>query len=119
VLSHLILVAAGAIAIGLAFGASKLGISPWWILVPGGLAAALLALLSPQEATRDAAEVVGWTYGIGALVALASFVLTPLTAFVDAIRRRAAGRLILALPAAVFAIVTFFIVIGAVGNCRE
>jgi uncharacterized membrane protein len=113
------LIAVGAIAIGVAFGASKLGISPWWILVPGGLATALLALLAPQEATCDAAEAVGWAYLIGVLVALASFVLTPLTAFVDAIRHRAAARLLPALPAAALAIVTFFIVVGAIGNCLD
>jgi hypothetical protein len=44
---------------------------------PGGLATGLLALLSPQQGTCDAAEAVGWAYSIGALVALASFVLTP------------------------------------------
>ena len=101
----------------LALGASRLRISAWWILAPGAAATALLALLSPAESTCDAAEAVGWTYDIAALIALASYSVATLTAFVDAMRTREARRLLPIAAALILFIAGFLIVGETIGNC--
>ena len=100
-----------------ALGAFRLGISAWWILAPGAAAFALLALLSPAESSCEASEALEYTYGIAILVALASFTVTVLTAFVEAMRT-GQGRRLLPIAAAVLLVIPGFFIVGeAIGNC--
>jgi hypothetical protein len=89
------LVTIGVLAVLAAALASRLRLSPWWVLLPGAIATGVAAILFSPVATCDAADSVELGFAGAILIAIGFYVGTSLTALVDAIRlvrRGAKGR---------------------------
>jgi hypothetical protein len=105
---------------------TRLRISPWWILVPGGIAAlTAFALYSPISSCTST-ESEGVAFGVAILASLTLFAAFGLTGLFDAIRlaragagRVAAGRLGLFLLGAVLVFGTLVLWVAAVFSCLE
>jgi hypothetical protein len=119
-----ILLLIGLVAVLAATFASRRRISPWWILLPGSIAAAI-GLSSYSEVStchgRDSAEAV---FGIAILAGLGLFGISAFTALFDAVRfvrsgetGRAAGRLVPLLLGTLLALGMFFLWLSALLSC--
>ena len=121
-----ILFGAAILAIVLAGLISHLRIAPWWILVPGGIAALTAFALSSQIASCNPTEFEGIAFGVAILACLTLFTTFGLSGLFDAIRlaragagRVAAGRLGLFFLGAVLVFGTLVLWVVAVFSCLE
>jgi hypothetical protein len=118
------LVTIGVLAVLAGAVASRLRLSPWWVLLPGAIATGVAAILYSPVATCDAADSVELGFAGAILIAIGFYVGTSLTALVDAIRlarkgatRRAALRLLPFFIGAALAFGTFLLAILSLLSC--
>jgi hypothetical protein len=122
----LIVVAFALVATLVAGVVSRLRISPWWLLVPGGIAAVTAFALYSPIASCNSTESEGVAFAVAILACLALFTAFGLSGLFDAIRffragagRVAAGGLGRLLLGAVLAFGTLVLGLAGAFSCFE